>query len=137
MEFALLFPLLLLLIFGMIDVGRAYSSRVAATEAAREVVRNVSLGSFATPTSCGGGSVQAYALCAAQYAEPQVPAGSISVSVSACPSSGTQPSNQATVRVSNAFSFITPIAAIASLFGSSPTAPTSITSTAVERCETP
>ena len=136
-EFALIFPLLLLLIFGMIDFGRGYSMQVAVTQAAREVVRNVSLGSFATPASCGGGSIQTYAVCAAQYAEPQVPPGAVSVSVTACPTTGTQPTDQAVVRVSNSFSFITPIGAIVSLIGGALSGPVVISSTAVQRCETP
>lgn len=38
-EFALVLPFLLLLVFGMVDFGRAYNAKVTLTHAAREGVR--------------------------------------------------------------------------------------------------
>ena len=43
-EFALVLPLLLVLIFGMIDFGRAYNQQITLTQLAREGARLVSLG---------------------------------------------------------------------------------------------
>jgi Flp pilus assembly protein TadG len=43
-EFALVLPLLLALIFGMIDFGRAYNQQITLTQLAREGARLVSLG---------------------------------------------------------------------------------------------
>ena len=43
-EFALLLPVLLLLIFGVIDFGRAINAQITLTQAAREGVRLAALG---------------------------------------------------------------------------------------------
>src|SRR5579859_1395033 len=43
-EFALLLPLLLLLIFGIIDFGRALNAQITLTQAAREGARMAALG---------------------------------------------------------------------------------------------
>ncbi len=43
-EFALVLPLLLTLLFGMIDFGRAYNQQITLTQLAREGARLVSLG---------------------------------------------------------------------------------------------
>ena len=43
-EFALVVPLLLLLVFGIIDFSRAYNTRVTLTEAAAEGARALSIG---------------------------------------------------------------------------------------------
>ncbi len=43
-EFALLLPLLVLLLFGMIEFGLAFNSRIQATNAAREAARRAVVG---------------------------------------------------------------------------------------------
>ena len=43
-EFALLLPLLVLLLFGMIEFGLAFNTRIQATNAAREAVRRAVVG---------------------------------------------------------------------------------------------
>src|SRR5690349_22927626 len=43
-EFALLFPLLMLIVFGIIDFGRALNAQITLTQAAREGVRLDALG---------------------------------------------------------------------------------------------
>ena len=43
-EFALLLPLLVLLLFGMIEFGFAFNSRIQATNAAREAARRAVVG---------------------------------------------------------------------------------------------
>ncbi|MCW2918972.1 MAG: TadE family protein [Actinomycetia bacterium] len=42
-EFALILPVLMLFVFGIIDFGRAYWAKITVTEAAREAVRTVAL----------------------------------------------------------------------------------------------
>ncbi|MHA7217398.1 TadE/TadG family type IV pilus assembly protein [Arthrobacter sp. MDT1-48-3] len=43
-ELALVLPILILLMFGIIEVGRAYNAQVTLTSAAREAVRVVAIG---------------------------------------------------------------------------------------------
>src|SRR5262245_10191813 len=43
-EFALLFPLLMLIVFGIIDFGRALNAQITLTQAAREGARLDALG---------------------------------------------------------------------------------------------
>ncbi|MGH8945450.1 MAG: TadE/TadG family type IV pilus assembly protein [Acidimicrobiia bacterium] len=42
-EFALLLPILILLIFGMVEFGRAYNAKVTLTHATREGVRKLAI----------------------------------------------------------------------------------------------
>lgn len=42
-EFALVVPLLLLLVLGMVNLGRAYNAQITLTQAAREGVRGLAL----------------------------------------------------------------------------------------------
>lgn len=44
-EFALIFPILLLLVFGIVEFGRGYHAKSTLTHAAREGVRAAALGS--------------------------------------------------------------------------------------------
>ncbi len=46
-EFALVLPLLLLIVFGIIDLGRALNAQITLTEAAREGVRLAAYGDSA------------------------------------------------------------------------------------------
>jgi len=93
-EFALVLPLLLILIFGIIDFGRLLNTKITLTEAAREGARATAL--------LGGDAGSARARAAADgYAisDPEV---------QACPSSP-DPTDDATVTVRYEFQFITPI----------------------------
>ncbi len=45
-EFALILPVLIVLIFGMIEFGRAYNAYLAVTHAAREGARLAAVGDF-------------------------------------------------------------------------------------------
>ena len=51
-EFALLLPLLLLIVFGLIDFGRALDAQITLTQAAREGARLDALGSYTTSQIC-------------------------------------------------------------------------------------
>ena len=59
-EFALILPILLILLFGIIEFGRAYNTQIALQGAAREGARALALGDSATDAanaSFGGGVV--------------------------------------------------------------------------------
>lgn len=101
-EFAILLPVLLLLIFGIIDFGRMLNAQITLTEAAREGARAAALG---------------------QDADSRVQAASgvlkgVTDTVTTCPASGASSANT-TVTTSYTFTFVTPVAALAPLFGGS------------------
>ena len=52
-EMALVLPILLLLVFGIVDFGRAYNAKVTLTHAAREGVRVWALKAPADPSTAG------------------------------------------------------------------------------------
>ncbi|SRR6266567_6634275 len=121
-EFALMLPLLLLLLFGIIDFGRALNAQVTITQAAREGAR---LAALNQPNVTGRTQASATGLSGVGVAI-----------VSACPP-GSGPTANADVKVSYSFTFITPIGAIAKLFGKSgPGSPLTLTAEGVMPCET-
>jgi len=101
-EFALVLPVLLLVLFGIIDFGRAYNMQIALTQASREGVRGLALGTTSNPTSV----VQAAAY----------PVTGVSVAYVTCPASPTATSN-ATVTATKQFTYITPIAGVLRILG--------------------
>jgi len=123
-EFALVVPVLLLIVFGIIDFGRALNAQIALTGAAREGVRLAALG---YPDA----AIQARVAAAA----PDLSGVTTTVVASCTPGAG--PSANAQVNVSYRFSFITPIGAIAGLLGTSGLGgPTVLTAQGVMPCET-
>ena len=121
-EFALLFPLLMLIVFGTIDFGRALNEQITLTQAAREGVRLDAL---------GAPDVVAQTQAAATGLSP------VDVTVTACPP-GAAPTDNAVVNVSYQFNFVTPIGAIAGLLGGSGSlgSPLTLTAQGVMPCET-
>jgi Flp pilus assembly protein TadG len=105
-EFALVLPVLLLILFGIIDFGRALNAQITLTAAAREGVRLAALG---YPDA----AVQARVATAA----PGLSGVTASV-VQSCPEDAGA-AQDAQVDVSYSFSFITPFGAIAGFFGGS------------------
>jgi Flp pilus assembly protein TadG len=100
-EFALLLPLLLVLVFGIIDFGRALNAQITLTQAAREGARLASLKQpNVVPKSQAAAS----------------PLTGVGVAVTACPAAPT-PGADATVQTSYTFEFLTPVGAIAAMFG--------------------
>jgi Flp pilus assembly protein TadG len=99
-EFALVLPLLLLVICGIVDFGRAYNAQVTLTQAAREGARLAALG-------------QPDVVSRTQAAA--IPLTGVTVTGSSCPAGSTA---DAVVEVSYTLSFVTPLAALAGLFGS-------------------
>jgi len=122
-EFAILFPVLLLMLFLIIDGGRALNAQITLTQAAREGARLAALGQPAA-------TVQTSTAAAATGLS------GVTVQVTGCPP-GAGPTTSATVSVSYSFSFVTPIGAVAGLFGGSgPSGPTTLTAQGVMPCET-
>lgn len=115
MEFALVVPVLLLLVLGIAEFGRAYNIQTTVSGAAREGVR-----SMAVQNDAGA------ARAAAERAAPSLHLGDgdISVSPSSCPDAAGADPVTATVTVTYRMAFIT------TLFAKSLT----LTGTAVMRC---
>jgi len=118
-EFALLLPMLLLLVFGIIDFGRALNAQITLTQAAREGARLDAL---------GRSNVAAGTQAAATGLSPV----SVTVVTSCLPNA----TGDATVKASYVFNFVTPLAAISSMFGSSFGSSITLTATGVMPCET-
>jgi Flp pilus assembly protein TadG len=120
-EFALVLPMLLLLVFGLIDLGRAINAQITLTQAARVGARMAALSesNVATQTQAAATGLSG-----------------VTVTVTACPT-GAGPSSDATVEVSYPFTFVTPVGAIAKLLVSSTSLGSSLTLTATEEmaCE--
>jgi Flp pilus assembly protein TadG len=98
-ELAILLPLLLLILFGIIDFGRMLNTQIKVTEAAREGARAVSVGASSAAVDSRIGAVMG---------------GLDGVTVSSVECAG---GGDATVTVSYAFDLITPVPGLAALFG--------------------
>jgi Flp pilus assembly protein TadG len=103
-EFALLLPVLLLLVFGIIDFGRALNAQVTLTQAAREGARLAALN-------------QPNVVSRTQAAATGLSPVTVTVT-SSCPTGAGQ-GVDAVVQTSYSFSFVTPVGAVAGLFGGS------------------
>ena len=121
-EFALMLPVLLLIVFGIIDFGRALNAQITITQAAREGARLDALN-------------QPNVIPRTQAAATGLSGVGVTI-VSACPP-GSGPTANATVKVTYTFNFVTPIGAIAGLFGGGGLgSPLSLTAQGVMPCET-
>jgi Flp pilus assembly protein TadG len=127
-ELALVFPILMFIVFATIDFGRMIEAQITITQAAREGVRVWALGngtSTAPLTSDVQNRVKDAAIDLAG-APPTVP------EIAACTL------NQEThIKVSYTFHFATPLGAIASMLPGSPVSSSDVTLTAhgVMECE--
>lgn len=102
-EFALVVPVLLLLVFGVAEFGRAYNIQTTLSGAAREGARTMALQNDA-------GAANAATVAAARPLE--LSSSQISVSPGACPLSDTTSADTVRVTVTYQMPFVT------SLFGS-------------------
>lgn len=100
-EMALVLPLLLLLVFGVIDFGRMFNAQLTLTEAAREGARAAAV---------GGDAQQQVRL-----ASPQL--DGVRATVVDCPTRQQPGVSNTTVTTTYQFEFVTPLAAVASIFG--------------------
>lgn len=107
-EFALVLPLLLLLVFGIIDFGRAYASQIALTQGAREGVRLLAL---------KGSVADVEARLPTTAVAPLVPGATDPVSVGSAVTCGSATDAQLVLRQD--FSYITPLPGLAVAFGGS------------------
>lgn len=124
-EFALVLPFVLLLIFGLIDFGRLYWAKMSVVAAANESVRAVILDSTLADTVVE----QRAEAVAAPWS-----ASAISVTVIRCPSPPTSTS-VAEVKVLLNFNFITPVGQLMQAFGAAnPGRTRTISSTGIYRC---
>ena len=112
-EFALVAPLLLMMVLGIAEFGRAYHVQATLSQAAREGVRVMALKND-----------PAGALAATRAAAPTLTLTNVSVTPSSCAASGLTPAATATVTVTYSLPFIS------RLFGSGVT----LTGTGVMRC---
>ncbi len=123
-EFALMLPLVLLIIFGLVDFGRALNTQITLTQAAREGAR---LASFGQPS--------ATVISRTQSAATGLNVPSSDITVATCPQNA-GPSQDGTVTISYPFSFVTPVSAIAALFSTTVNGSYTLTATGVVPCET-
>jgi Flp pilus assembly protein TadG len=103
-EFALLLPVLLLVVFGVIDFGRALNAQITLTQAAREGAR-----------LAAEGQPWATVVVPRTQAAATTLSG-VAVTGNTC-SAGDGPDTNAVVHASYQFTFITPVGAIAALVG--------------------
>jgi len=125
-EMALVLPLLLLVLFGLVDFGRGFNAQMQVTQAAREAVRVMAL---------GGNAGDASARVAAATGGLSAPLPAITATTPCAVGNTTA---NATVTVAYSFTFITPLGPIAGLIGASnlPGVGTvkALSSTGVMRC---
>src|SRR5262245_30316943 len=103
-ELALILPILLVMIFGVIDFGRVINTQMTLTEASREAARALAFGQ--TPLT--------RAQQVTGTTDTQL------VSTTACPASAT-PGSTATVTLKQTYTYITPIMALLGTAGSTRT----------------
>jgi Flp pilus assembly protein TadG len=103
-EFALLLPVLLLIVFGIIDFGRALNAQITLTQAAREGAR-----------LAAEGQPWATVVVPRTQAAATTLSG-VTVTGNTC-SVGAGPGTNGVVHASYQFTFITPIGAVAGLVG--------------------
>lgn len=121
LEFALVLPILVLLVCGIIDFARAYNAHISLSGGAREGVRVLALGT---------GDAEA----ATKLGAPSLPEEEITVVIDPEDCS-TSAGNPATVTASYQYSYITPISGLLEFFGGSSLAsPVPITGIGVMRC---
>jgi Flp pilus assembly protein TadG len=117
-EMALLLPLLLVLVFGIVDFGRALNQQITLTSAAREGAR---LAALSQPNVVPRTQTAA------------APLTGVAVAVTACTAGSTL---DATVVTTATFSFISPVGHLITLLGGSGFGGTlTMTGRAVERCQ--
>ncbi|WP_155369199.1 TadE/TadG family type IV pilus assembly protein [Catellatospora vulcania] len=118
-EMALMLPLLLLLVFGIIDFGRMLNTQIRITEAAREGARAV--------TITNSGSAASTRVAAVLGSTPRT------VTITN-PCGNAASTADARVRVDHTFAFITPISGLASLFGGTSLGTVQLSATGVMPC---
>lgn len=123
-EFALLLPIVLLILCGIIDFGRALNAQITLTQAAREGARLEALG-------------QPAAAVTSRTQTAATGLSGITVTIVSSCAAGAGPTANAEVKASEKFVFVTPVGAIAAMFGGAGFGgPITLTATGVMPCET-
>jgi Flp pilus assembly protein TadG len=117
-----LLPLLLLIVFGIVDLGRALNAQITLTQAAREGARALSLGQATTYQA----RADAAAIGLSGVTVTDLPDSN---GVTGCPPGSGEAGDDAVVQVTYTFTFITPVG---SVFGPTKT----LTAQGVMPCET-
>lgn len=141
-EMALVLPVLLFLLMGMIDFGRAYNAQIQLSAAAREGVRLASLNTTGSSTdstfgivavasrvtSAAGGVAPFTGYVAGSCPSPT--STSSTACITYCPPAATE----ANIVVTSSFSWITGLSGMSKFFGSGFITPTTLSSKGVMRC---
>jgi Flp pilus assembly protein TadG len=114
---ALVLPLLLMVIFAIVDFGRMYNAQITLTEAARDGARAAALGANAITRTQSAAS----------------PLTGVTPTVTACPAAPAA-TDDATVVATYPFQFITPLASIMGLFGGAAASTYTLTGRGVMPC---
>lgn len=129
-EMAVVLPVLLLVLFGLIDFGRAFNEQIQLSQAAREAVRVVAMGN------------PSFANTRVTQAAPQLSSG-VTITVDIYNSGAASPSGATTctsntqraqVTVTESFSAITGLNDIARIFGAGGVTPGQIVGKAGMQC---
>ena len=121
-EFALLLPVLLLIVFGIVDFGRAFNAQITLTQAAREGVRTYAL----TGDASQGNARNVEAI----QGTPLQGAG-VSTSVTGCTTG-----SPTTLTATTQFNYVTPISGLMTMLGARALAnPVTLTSKATMSCK--
>lgn len=102
-EFALVLPLLLLIVFGIIDFGRAYNMQISLSQGAREGVRVLALNGSTSDAT-------------ARTEQAAYPVTEIGLSMTTCPVPAL-PTDDAVVLATRTYDYITPIQGVLALMG--------------------
>ena len=94
-EFAIVLPILVLFIFGIVEFGRAYNARIELTSAVREGARAVALGGDAVTATKNGA--------------PGLPSSRITVTTTTTCPSGAAAGTNASVSASYPFQYVIPL----------------------------
>lgn len=124
-EFALVLPILLLLVFGIVEFGRIYNIQTTITAAAREGARVMALDSGTDPTSDATAAAKSVAkpYTVSDVQVTVTPPSTAPISPNVCP---TQNTTNAVVKVTVTY----PVTLLTGWFGKSIT----LTGTGVMRC---
>jgi len=108
-EFAVVLPILVLFMFGIVEFGLAYSARIELTNAVREGARTAALGKGACKPASPepAGYLKACVVASTKDAASGLAPASITVEPTLCPETPV-PGDRATVRATYPFSYDIP-----------------------------
>ena len=123
-EMALVLPVLVLVIFGIVDYGRLLNAQIMMTEASREGARSAAFGQDSTAVTTR-----------VNDAAPTLGLTASDITITPCPSPSSA-TDDARVVVTYGFTFITPMPGISRIFGGSMSGSKTLTATGIMPCRT-